>query len=147
MKKQFVFLLLPLLFLLACNISPQPIHYGEDACHFCTMTIVDHQHASQIVNDKGKAYNFDSIECMLNYLEEKKDIKPELYLVNDFMNPGELIDATRSTYLISKNISSPMGEFLSAFDNQENANKTKLKYEGELYTWKEILNHFKSDPK
>jgi copper chaperone NosL len=142
MKKQFVFLLLPVLFLLACKISPQPINYGEDACHYCTMTIVDHQHAAQIVTDKGKAYKFDAIECMLNYLRENNDVNPELYLVNDFMNPGQLIDATKATYLISKNISSPMGEYLSAFSTKEAANKTKTEYEGKLYTWQEILDHF-----
>lgn len=143
MKKQFVLLFLPVLFLLACNISPQPINYGEDACNYCTMTIVDHQHAAQIVTDKGKAYKFDAIECMLNYLRENKDINPELYLVNDFMNPGQLIDATKATYLISKNISSPMSANLSAFQTKEAADKTKMKYEGKLYTWEEILDHFK----
>jgi copper chaperone NosL len=142
MKKQFVLLFLPVLFLLGCNISPQPINYGEDACHYCTMTIVDHQHAAQIVTDKGKAYKFDAIECMLNYLRENKDFNPELYLVNDFMNPGQLIDATKATYLISKNIPSPMGEYLSAFQTKEAADKTEMKYDGKLYTWKEILDHF-----
>ena len=142
MKKQFVFLFLPVLFLLACNISPQPINYGEDACHYCTMTIVDQQHASQIVTDKGKAYKFDAIECMLNYLKENKDVKPELYLVADFMDPGQLIDATKATYLISKNIRSPMGAYLSAFQAKEAAEKTKMKYEGKLYSWEEILDHF-----
>jgi copper chaperone NosL len=142
MKKQFALLFLPVLFLLGCNISPQPINYGEDACHYCTMTIVDHQHAAQIVTDKGKAYKFDAIECMLNYLKENKDINPELYLVNDFMNPGQLIDATKATYLISKNISSPMGEYLSAFQSKEAAGKTKMKYEGKLYTWEAILDYF-----
>jgi len=142
MKKQFVFLFLPALFLLACNISPQPINYGEDACHYCTMTIVDHQHAAQIVTDKGKAYKFDAIECMLNFLKENEDITPELYLVADFMNPGQLIDATKATYLISKNIPSPMGAYLSAFQTKEAADKTKMKYQGKLYSWQEILDHF-----
>jgi copper chaperone NosL len=143
MKKHFVFLFLPFLFLLACNISPQPINYGEDACHYCTMTIVDHQHAAQIVTEKGKAYKFDAIECMLNYLRENDDVNPELYLVANFMDPGQLIDATKATYLISKNIQSPMGEYLSAFQTKEAAEKTKMKYEGKLYTWEEILDHFK----
>ncbi len=142
MKQQFVFLFLPVLFLVACNISPQPINYGEDACHYCTMTIVDQQHAAQIVTDKGKAYKFDAIECMLNYHRENQELNPELYLVNNFMNPGELINATKATYLISKNIPSPMGEYLSGFQTKEAANETKMKYEGKLYTWQEILDHF-----
>ncbi|HZJ36694.1 MAG TPA: nitrous oxide reductase accessory protein NosL, partial [Gillisia sp.] len=66
----------------------------------------------------------------------------ELYLVADFMNPGQLIDANKATYLISKNIPSPMGAYLSAFQTKEAADKTKMKYEGKLYTWEQILDHF-----
>lgn len=34
------------------------------------MTIVDKQHAAQVVTKKGKAYSFDAIECMVHYSEK-----------------------------------------------------------------------------
>ena len=54
-----IFSLLTFITLSSCNIQPQPINYGEDACHFCKMNIIDKQHAAQIVTSKGKAFKFD----------------------------------------------------------------------------------------
>ena len=110
----FVFSLLIFFILTSCDIKPQPINFGEDACHFCKMTIVDKQHAAQIVTKKGKAYKFDAVECMLNHLEDIDTTEIELFLVTDYLDPGFLIDATSSHYIISENIPSPMGEFLSS---------------------------------
>ena len=123
----------------ACSIKPQPIAYGSDACHYCSMTIVDQQHAAQFVTKKGKAFKF---ECMLNHLKEVDYDEIALFLVNDYSDPGVLTDATKATYLISKGIPSPMGEFLSAFSKNEEAKKAKSEHDGELFTWQEIQNHF-----
>lgn len=136
--------LVALLVMLGCDVVPQPIEYGQDGCHFCKMTIVDKLHASEIVTKKGKVYKFDATECMINFLEEFDTEKVELYLSNNYVEPEELIDATQATFLISKNIPSPMGAFLSAFKLKEDAVKTKAQKEGELYTWNELLNRFKN---
>jgi copper chaperone NosL len=106
------------------------------------MTIVDQQHAAQYVTKKGKAFKFDSIECMMNAVNETDSTKIELFLVNGFDKPGKLIDGTKATYLISKNITSPMGEFLSAFESVEAADVAKTEQTGELFTWLEIKERF-----
>lgn len=123
---------------IACEVSPQPIRYGTDACKYCQMTIVDQQHASQLINTNGKAYNFDAIECMIHYSKENKETNYQLYLINDFEKQGVLIDAKTATYLISPQISSPMGANLSAFNSEEAAQQAKENYEGDLYNWKSI---------
>ena len=138
----FPILILMFYFLTACNVSPQPITYGSDGCHFCSMTVVDRQHAAQIVTTKGKAFTFDAVECMVNHLKDIDSAAVALFLVNDYDRPGELIDATNATYLISKEIPSPMGEFLTAFEEKEKAVKVKSQHGGELYTWSELLNYF-----
>ena len=51
-----------------CEVSPQPIDYGNEVCDFCKMTIVDTQHATEIVTKKGKTYKFDASECMVNFM-------------------------------------------------------------------------------
>lgn len=132
-----------LLILVSCNVSPKPIDYGNDGCHFCKMTIVDKVHAAEIVTKKGKIYKFDATECMINFLDEFDTSEIELYLSNNYSEPGELIDATQATFLISKNVPSPMGAFLSAFENKDDAQKVQSEKEGTLYTWKELLTHFK----
>lgn len=142
MKKHLLILII-LTVLCGCSISPKPIDYGTDACHFCSMTIVDKQHAAQFVTDKGKVFTFDASECMLNRLKEVDNSTVALFLVNDYMAPGELIDATGATYLISQNIPSPMGEFLTAFATLEAAEMAQVANGGELFTWEDLQQRFR----
>ena len=139
-RRSLVVILMP--FLVACTTKPQPIEYGTDGCQFCSMTIVDRQHASQIVTKKGKTFKFDSVECMLNYIKEVDNNKVSLFLVNDYSQPGKLVDATEAIYLISEGIPSPMGEFLTGFNTKENAIIAQKLHKGELLSWDELLNKF-----
>ncbi len=126
----------------SCKIDSKPIAYGEQSCHFCRMTIVDQQHAAQIVTSKGKVFSFDAVECMLNHLKDIDTVSVTLYLVNDYTNPKELIDAKGANYLVSQGIPSPMGEFLTAFSKEADALKARDEHGGDLYSWDELLNHF-----
>ncbi len=130
-----------LLLLISCNASPQAIDYGSDGCHFCKMTIVDKVHAAEVVTKKSKVYKFDATECMVNFIKEFDTSEIKLYLSNNYTEPEALIDATKATFLISENIPSPMGAFLSAFKNRFDAEKIQKDKSGTLYTWKELLNY------
>ncbi|TDS12832.1 copper chaperone NosL [Maribacter caenipelagi] len=142
MKNYSILFALLCFMLIGCNSSPKAIAYGSDGCHFCSMTIVDKQHAAQFMTKKGRTYSFDATECMLNHLKDIDMATIAQYSVNDYDEPGALIDATKATYLISKNIPSPMGEYLSAFGNLEAANKTKEENGGELFTWDQLQTKF-----
>lgn len=72
--------------LLACQVKQKKINYGTDHCEFCQMTIVDKQHAAQVVTKKGKAYSFDAIECMVHYSEKMDPSTIGLFLSANF-NP------------------------------------------------------------
>ncbi|MEZ4796484.1 MAG: nitrous oxide reductase accessory protein NosL [Flavobacteriaceae bacterium] len=134
-----------LLLLLGCNVSPQAIDYGNDGCHFCKMTIVDKVHGAEIVTNKGKVYKFDASECMINFLYEFEDSSEiRLYLTNHYTEPGVLIDATKATFLISENVPSPMGAFLTAIKNKTEAEKIQSEKGGSLYSWEELLVHLKN---
>ncbi|WP_291865892.1 nitrous oxide reductase accessory protein NosL [Maribacter sp.] len=143
MKAKFSFVILITVWLSACNSSPEPIEYGTDGCHFCKMTIVDRQHASEIVTKKGKAFKFDAIECMMNHVNTIDRNKVKLFLANDYNRPGELMDAATAVYLISKEVPSPMGEYLTAFKTKEEAEKVREEHGGKLYSWEELQNKFK----
>lgn len=119
----------------ACSSSPKPIHYGQDACDFCRMTIVDQQHAAQLVTEKGRAYKYDAIECMMNDLSEWSRPAVKHYLVSDYANPGELTDALEAKYLISEAIPSPMGAHLTAFASESTRQKTQDSVGGEALQW------------
>ena len=126
----------------SCSIKPEPIQYGMDGCSYCSMTIVDRQHAAELVTSKGKAFKFDASECMINHLQEEKDSDIALYLVNDFSNPGDLVDARAATFLISENIPSPMGAYLSAFKDREAAERVREANGGVLLNWEELMDRF-----
>ncbi|TWO32222.1 hypothetical protein E1J38_010385 [Seonamhaeicola sediminis] len=140
--KNFSIILL-LLTVVGCNTSLKPIDYGNDGCHFCKMTIVDKIHAAEVVTKKGKVYKFDATECMINFMDEFDTSTIKLYLSNNYLEPEALIDATESTFLISENIPSPMGAFLSAFKTKAEAETKQSEKGGTLYSWEELLAHFK----
>ncbi|MEZ5030409.1 MAG: nitrous oxide reductase accessory protein NosL [Saprospiraceae bacterium] len=127
-----------ILFLLACSAGPQPIRYGEDACNYCKMTIVDQQHSAEAVTDKGKVYKFDAIECLVHYMASLDESSFHDLLVADFDNPGSLIDARTASYLISPNLPSPMGAFLNAFDDANRAAAVQRTESGTRYTWETL---------
>lgn len=143
MKRYFVLSLVLVLFV-ACEVGPQKIEYGTDACHYCDMTIVVPQHAAQMVTSKGKSYKFDAIECMVHSLQDEfKDTEMAYKLVADFGNPGEFINASNAGYLVSEEIKSPMGENLSAFEGKQEVGEAQKKFSGEIFTWEEIQQHLK----
>lgn len=133
--------ILPLLYLFACSAEPKPIDYGQDNCHFCAMTIMDNKHAAQLVTSKGKVRKFDAIECMIRYIDRTDKQEYAYQLVSDFSNPGELINTRQSTFLISENLPSPMGAFLSGFLLEKDAQLTQEEHGGILYTWEDIQKH------
>lgn len=124
--------------IMSCKAEPQKIEYGTDACHYCKMTIVEKTHAAEIVTKKGRSYKYDAIECMLNEMKEEGSDKIALFLVTDYTKPTILIDATKTTFLISKEIKSPMGANLSAFSDK----KESEKYLGDTYDWEGIKKVF-----
>jgi len=125
--------------LISCKVEPKKINYGNDHCYHCDMTVVDKTHASEYVTKKGKAYVFDAVECLVQKINaENNEDKLAFILVANYGNPGELIDAKKATFLISKKIQSPMGANLSAFKSEKTAQKFQKEYGGELYTWNQL---------
>lgn len=137
MKKIFTFLGIVFAFI-ACTVSPQKIEYGKDMCSYCDMAIVEKTHAAQYVTEKGRAYKFDAIECMINDINDKPELKLAYTLVTDYTQPTTLVDAASSVFLISEEIKSPMGANLSAFSNSDAITQTGIQF-----NWKEIKMHFK----
>lgn len=142
--KKYIFSGIILVTLIACSVAPDPINYGNDMCEYCHMTIVDKQHGAEIVTKKGRAFKFDAIECMMNYMKTIDDTVVQMFLMNDYTQPGDLVDATSSTFLISREIPSPMGAFLSGVANKEDAEKLQKEHGGTLYTWDELIEYFRN---
>lgn len=138
------FSLLLIFTLTSCNLQTNEIHYGEDGCVYCSMTIVDQQHAAQLVTRKGKVYKFDAAECMINSLSDFDTEKVAQFLVTDYSAPTELIDATIATFIVSPEMPSPMRANLSASKSKESAITILGAKQGELYSWEEIQHYLKT---
>jgi len=122
----------------ACSKSPQPIEYGSDPCAYCIMTISDDRYATEIVSTKGRAYKFDSVECMVNAVKEGEtltDAEPERYYVADYANHGKLFAAEKATFLVSEKLPSPMGANLTAFAHRADAEAMQKERGGEILDW------------
>jgi copper chaperone NosL len=130
----------------ACQVKPQPINYGSDSCHFCKMTIVDSQHAAEIVTVKGKAFKYDAIECMIDDLKDWDEPEVKFHLINDYSDPGELIDATTAHFVITQSIPSPMGRFLTGFGNAEQRNQVLKNTDGLVFDWNQLITYFQENP-
>lgn len=138
MTKKAVVLIAVLFFVLACTVKTKPINYGQEHCYHCEMTIVDQNHAALYLTKKGKQYNFDAVECLIESLKKTDITKIAEIKVSQYGHPKQLIDASKATYLVSKGIKSPMGANLSSFGSKEEALKAQKEFGGTLYTWGQI---------
>lgn len=136
-----VFVLLTMLTLTSCSSEPEPIDYGQDECEFCRMLITDNKYGAELVTDKGKIYKFDSIECMIEFSLVKNtlgDINNKL-LITGFYDPGNFINARKSFYVKNDKFRSPMGLNVTAFNNEEKAQKFLAENGGEKLSWVEVI--------
>ncbi|PIQ21404.1 MAG: hypothetical protein COW65_09315 [Cytophagales bacterium CG18_big_fil_WC_8_21_14_2_50_42_9] len=127
------------LLLFSCKAEPQPIAYGSDNCEHCRMTISDQRYGAELVTKKGKAYKFDSAECLAAYVSEQPDIEAEMLLVTDFSRPGELTNAQAAIFLQSDNQPSPMGLNISAFASPTEVAQADPGKMGKLLRWVDVL--------
>ena len=109
------------------------------------MTIVDNKHSAELVTTKGKVYKFDAIECMIRHLQNTENQQYQFVLIADYAQPGNLVDANNSFFLISENIPSPMGENLSGFKSESIALEYSQTNGGKVYDWNEIASYFSSE--
>ncbi len=126
--------------LASCRHSAVPIDYENDGCGYCKMIITDKRFGAELITKKGKIYKFDSIECLAAYVEQKiEDVSViESLWTIDFTRPGVWLDCETAEYLHSRNLPSPMGAFLSSFQNKTACDAVKEKHEGENLNWSQV---------
>ncbi|GAB4447541.1 MAG: hypothetical protein OHK0036_01910 [Bacteroidia bacterium] len=132
-----------ILFFIACSPQPEPINYETDICAYCKMSISDTQFGAELVTKKGKVYKFDSIECLINFMSEEKDVasQKKFLLTVDYSSPTKLINVEESFYVQTDSISSPMGANILSFEQKSEAEKIVSKYNGKLMRWNEVVNY------
>lgn len=121
--------------------GPSPIDWGSDACHHCRMALVQKGFAAQRINDKGKVYKFDAVECLLADLEAKSPGEGERFYVSDWSRPeAEPSPAQEATFLKGGRIPSPMGGNLAGFAHADSARLFQERLDGEVFTWEALVS-------
>lgn len=125
----------------SCTHAPVEIDYGKDECAFCRMTIVDERFGTELLNSKGKAYKFDSVECLAKYINSEKPQNYKSY-VTQLELPGKLTEAEKVYYLVSEEIPSPMGENISVHADKNIINNISDTH-AQIFSWNELIEIFK----
>jgi nitrous oxidase accessory protein len=95
--------------------SPYVLDYGRADCAYCRMRLDDPRFGGEVVSVRGKATQFDALECLAAYykaLTDRSDVQE--VLVADFEHPGTLIPLARARILrvSGTRTGSPMGRGL-----------------------------------
>lgn len=145
MKVRTGFGFLLILILSGCiSQDPVEIHLHSEECAHCKMVISDRQFASQVVSEKGKAYLFDAVECMIAFTIQNPEITESaaIYLP-DYKNPGSWISYENSVIYRSAEVKSPMG--LSLYVISKNDEGAELYDDARKLTWDETVELVKNE--
>ena len=132
-----------LVFLISsCSSKPQPFNYGKDVCDNCKMTIVDPKFGGEVLTKKGKAYKFDDMICMINFIKtgtvKENDIAQKL--VVNFNKQNDFIDVNKAFFLVSSDLKTPMGGNAAALSSQEETERVKASIPGEIAKWNDLVD-------
>ena len=132
-----------LVFLISsCSSKPQPFNYAKDVCDNCKMTIVDPKFGGEVLTKKGKAYKFDDMVCMINFIKtgtvKENDIAQKL--VVNFNKQNDFIDVNKAFFLVSSDLKTPMGGNAAALSSQEETEKVKASIPGEIAKWNDLFD-------
>ena len=100
------------------------------------MTIADSKFAAELVNTKGKAFKYDAIECLVRDEESSKKMSGKYVCL--YLEPGKFMHADSAFFLISKDLPSPMGAYLSAYSTKEDAEQIQAQKGGSIYLYPDL---------
>ena len=126
---------------ISCNLRPEPIHLGKDACSFCKMSIANQHFGAEIITKKGKVYKFDDMHCIVGFMKSNtinsSDIE-ETWLIN-FDEPHNFIPAEKALLLKSNDLHSPMGGNIANFSAENDLKEAEKKFPGQQLSWSDLL--------
>ncbi len=141
---------LALALLAACGApGPTPIRYGEAACEHCHMTASDPRFGAELVTTTGKAYVFDAIECLAEYVADHPEMDAQTHAlwVTAFDDPGTLIPLDDAYFVQAPGVRSPMGMNLAAFARATSEAEARAAFDGaEILTWADVRALTDADP-
>lgn len=134
-KKASVVLSLFLFTIVSCTNKPEPIKLGVDHCDNCHMQISDVRFGGEVLTKKGRLYKFDSLQCLHEFLVKNADEVKTIF-VEDYFQPGTLVDVSKAHFLRGSTVAGPMGTSTIASKDRDAIEKLKLQASGKVTDWK-----------
>jgi copper chaperone NosL len=111
--------------------EPPELHLGQDPCAACGMTIDDARFAAALVAPDGTARLFDDIGEMIVAEPGQRA------WVHDFQT-GSWIDASTATYVMSSNLTTPMGGGILAVQDALQAGPLAARFHGRVASFQSL---------
>ena len=129
-----------LLFSLSCTgtSAPKPITVNKDICVLCKMTLVDLKFATQLVTNKGKHYMFDDISCMVEFVNDNKEMKTGKLFVPNYLNEREFLEVKNAFYIEGGDVKSPMNGNIAAFATASAAEQYAEQLNARVIAWEDL---------
>jgi copper chaperone NosL len=120
---------------------PRAIHYGEDACDHCRMTIADPRFAGQLVTRTGKVFRFDDPRCLASFVAAAHVPSAAVHSIwlNDYRTPDSRVHADTAVFVTSDEIRAPMNGQTAAFAKRADAEALQSTVGGHLQSWQTFL--------
>jgi copper chaperone NosL len=110
------------------------------SCDYCRMVVSDERFGGQVITTKGKAYAFDSIECLASfYLQQPSTAERSAVWVADYAHPGQWVAADSAVFARSEVQQSPMGLNIVSFSPNAAAAALPRDVEGKTMRWSQVL--------
>ena len=125
----------------ACgNEGPKPINYGSDQCAHCKMTVSDARFGCQLATEKGRAYNFDDVQCMVAFVKSDAVAAEDVaeYYLPDYVNEHRLLPAEQLLLLKSESLKSPMRGDVAAFSTPDDLASVREVHGGAELMWRDL---------
>jgi copper chaperone NosL len=123
----------------ACAPKPEAVHWGVEECTQCQMAIADERYAGQVVDRRGKAHKFDSIECMTAFLSSGRLAGDDIHSIWVAEGRDGWVPAQDAHFVHSEQIRSPMGGGLTAHTTAAAARALHEIVGGEILDWAAVL--------
>ncbi len=125
----------------AAPAGPPEIRLGVDVCDGCGMTLAEPRYAAAALADDGnerRMLKFDDIGCLARWEAQASAATIRERWVHD--RPSEAwIEASTATFSQTRDLTTPMGSGIAAFEMASDADALVAERGGETLSWSAIL--------
>lgn len=114
--------------------GPVEIRLGEDACDSCHMFVSERAYAAQLRTSDGRVEVFDDIGCLFERIAAAEPAAA--YVVDS--SGAAWIDARSASFVLSKDLKTPMASGLAAYASREKATEAASRLHGRALTYAEV---------